>query len=73
MCVHVYRAFEMPDSTLVWAKQRGPHTLVYADPSLTDAPGNLTPEGVDKVDEALATLPGTLSLATAKSCQIAAR
>jgi hypothetical protein len=68
MCVHVYDAFEMPDSTLVWVDRRGPHTLVYADRSLSDTSGNLTPAGVNTVNEALGTLPGTLSLETAKSC-----
>lgn len=69
MCVHVYSACEMPDSTLVWVDRRGPHTLVYVAPFLSAAPGTLSAEGVSKVNEALITLPGAPSLETAKSCQ----
>lgn len=73
MCVHVYCAFEMPDSTLVWVDRQGPHTLVYADPTLSEAPGMLSAAGVAEVNEALASLPGAPSLETAKSCQLAPR
>ncbi len=69
MCVHVFCANQMPNGTLVWADRQPSHIYVYADQSLASASGSLTPEGVDKVNEALSSLPGAPTLEAAKSCQ----
>lgn len=68
MCVHVFCAERLPDSTLVWVDGRSGHNNVYADISLATADGRLTAEGIRQVNAGLATLPGAPSLESAKPC-----
>ena len=71
MCVHVFCGSQMPDDSLVWINRRAGHVVAYADSSLATADGRLTDEGIRQVDAALAALPGTMSLESAKPCHIA--
>jgi len=68
MCVHVFRACQMPNSTLVWVDPVGAHFFAYADSSLATDAGKLTGEGVCQVNAALAAVPGAPSLESAKPC-----
>lgn len=68
MCVHVYCAERMPNSTLVWVDRRPGHLCVFADGSLATATGELTRAGVRVVNDALAAVPGAPSLESAKPC-----
>lgn len=69
MCVHVLCGCALPDNSVVWVDSTGEHNLVYVDPSLCGADGQLTQAGRACINEHLARTPGVPSLESAVSCR----